>query len=106
MAEVIHRYVGRGDAIVAPREQSKSEQEREQLDAEWKRKRIAAESAKQRLHEARMLAMKGELISRRHVTKQTSFLVLSLRVRLLSLLAHWRPESPRVVVAKSARSRV
>src|SRR5258705_4390556 len=90
MAEVIHRYVGRGDDVPA-REKSKSEQEREQLDAEWRRKRIAAESAKQRLHEAKLMTMRGELISRQHVTKQTTFLVLSLRARLLALpaeLAH------------------
>ena len=34
-----------------------------------------------------MLAMKGELISRKHVVKQSAFLVLSLRARLLALSA-------------------
>jgi hypothetical protein len=87
MAEVIHRYVGRGDAAAAPRELSKSEQEREQLDAEWRRKRIAAESAKQRLHEAKMLSMRGELISRQHVTRQATFLLIALRQRLLAIAA-------------------
>ena len=87
MAEVIHRYVGRGDAAPAPREQSESERERAKLDAEWRRKRIAAESAKQRLHEAKMLAMKGELISKKHVTRQATFLVISLRQRLLAIPA-------------------
>jgi hypothetical protein len=41
---------------------------------QWKRKRIDAESARQKLHQAKLLAMKGELISRAHVTKQMTFL--------------------------------
>ena len=86
MAEVIHRNVGR-DCDVPERKQSKSKQEREELDAEWRRKRIGAETAKQRLHEAKMLAMRGELISRKHMEKQAAFLVLSLRARLLALSA-------------------
>jgi hypothetical protein len=77
MAEVVHRYIGR-DA--AP-----DDSERAKLDAQWKRKRIAAEDAKQELAAAKLLAMKGELISKKHVTKQATFLVLSLRARLLSI---------------------
>ena len=84
---MIHRYVGRGDGDVPARKQSKSEQEREELDAEWPRKRIAAEGAKQRLHEAKLMTMRGELISRQHVTRQAAFLVISLRQRLLALSA-------------------
>lgn len=53
MAEVIHRYVGRDNAP--------DESQRAKLDAEWKRKRIAAESARQRLHEAKLLAMKDRM---------------------------------------------
>ena len=34
-----------------------------------------------------MLALKGELISRQNVTKQATFLVLSLRARLLAIPA-------------------
>lgn len=81
MAEVNHRYIGR---IPSEGEQER-QAKRDRLDAEWKQKRIAAESARQRLHEAKLLAMKGELISRRHVQKQAAFLVLSLRARLLAL---------------------
>ena len=81
MAEVHHRYIGR---IPSEGEQER-QAKRDRLDAEWKQKRIDAESARQRLHEAKMLAMKGELISKRHVQKQAAFLVLSLRARLLAL---------------------
>ena len=94
MAEVIHRYVGRGGEL-PERKQSKSEQEREELDAEWRRKRIAAESAKQRLHEAKMLAMKGELVSRQHVTKQAAYLLVCLRARLLALGGALAPKIAR-----------
>ena len=83
MAEVNHRYIGR---IPSEGEQER-QAKRDRLDAEWKQKRIDAESARQRLHEAKMLAMKGELISRKHVVKQSAFLVLSLRARLLALSA-------------------
>ena len=87
MAEVIHRYVGRGEQFVpaAPRAETEAEQERAALDAEWRRKRISAEHARQNLHEAKLLAMKGELISKQHVTKQAAFLLLSLRQHLLSI---------------------
>ena len=83
MAEVNHRYIGR---IPSEGEQER-QAKRDRLDAEWKQKRIDAESARQRLHEAKMLAMKGELISRKHVVTQSAFLVLSLRARLLALSA-------------------
>ena len=39
------------------------------------------------MHAAKLLEMKGELISKKHVTKQASFLVLSLRARLLAIAA-------------------
>jgi hypothetical protein len=91
MAEVIHRYVGRGEQFVPspPRQESKAEQERAELDAEWRRKRIDAESARQRLHEAKLLTMRNELISRQHVTKQSAFLILSLKAKLLALPELW-----------------
>ena len=76
-----HEYIGK-----VPSEGERERQaKRDQLDAEWRRKRIDAESARQRLHEAKMLTMKGELISKRHVQKQAAFLVLSLRGRLLAI---------------------
>jgi hypothetical protein len=37
------------------------------------------------LHQAKLLAMRGELISRRHVEKQAAFLVISLRQHLLAI---------------------
>ena len=88
MAEVNHRYIGR---IPSEGEQER-QTKRDQLDAEWKRKRIDAESARQKLHEAKMLAMKGELISKKHVQKQAAFLVLSLRARLLAIPAQHASE--------------
>ena len=66
-----HKYLGRDEvppAETKPRGNGQSAKEK--LDAEWRRKRIVAEDARQRLHEAKLLAMKGELISKRHVQKQ------------------------------------
>ena len=62
---MIHRYIGRDGAP--------DESERAKLDSEWKRKRIDAETARQKLHQAKLLAMKGELVSKRHAIKQASF---------------------------------
>ena len=50
-------------------------------------KLAAAELARQKVHAAKLLEMKGELISKKHVTKQAAFLVLSLRARLLAIPA-------------------
>ena len=86
MGTVYHKYLGRDEA---PPPEAKvrgdGQSAKEKLDAEWRRKRIDAESARQRLHEAKLLAMKGELIPRQLVQRQASFLVLSLRARLLAL---------------------
>ena len=83
MAEVRHQYIGK----VRGEGEQERQAEREKLDAEWKRKRIAAENARQKLHAAKLLAMKGELISKKHVTRQATFLVISLRQRLLAVAA-------------------
>jgi hypothetical protein len=81
-----HKYLRKGE-LPPPeaRARGNGQSAKEKLDAEWRRKRIDAESARQRLHEAKLLAMKGELISRRHAQKQSTFLVLSLRARLLAI---------------------
>ena len=83
MAEVNHRYIGR---IPSESEQER-QAKRDRLDAEWKRNRIDAESARQKLHAAKLLAMKGELISKKHAMRQAAFLVISLRQRLLAIAA-------------------
>ena len=81
MAEVLHRYIGKTPSD----EEQKQQAERAALDSEWRRKRIAAEHARQMLHEAKLLAMKGELVSKQHVSKQAAYLLLCLRQRLLTL---------------------
>ena len=81
MAEVHHRYIGR---IPSEGEQER-QAKRDRLDSQWKQARIDAELARQKVHAAKLLEMKGELISKKHVTRQAAFLVLSLRARLLAL---------------------
>jgi hypothetical protein len=66
-------------------EEQRQQAERARLDSQWKRKRIAAETARQMLHQAKLLAIRGELVSRRHVEKQAAFLVISLRQHLLAI---------------------
>ena len=86
MGTVYHKYLGRNEA---PPPEAKvrgnGQSAKEKLECEWRRKRIDAESARQRLHEAKLLAMRGELISKKHVTRQAAFLVIALRQRLLAL---------------------
>jgi hypothetical protein len=96
-----HEYIGK----VASDEEQERQAERDRLDAQWKRKRIDAESARQKLHQAKLLEMKGELISRRHVTKQASFLVLSLRARLLALGGTLASRIARACGRRRARDR-
>ena len=81
MAEVRHHYVGKVPSEGEQERQTK----RDRLDAQWKQARIDAELARQKVHTAKLLEMKRELISRRHVQKKASFLLLSLRARLLAL---------------------
>ena len=53
-----------------------------------------------------MLAMKGELISRKHVTKQAAFLVLSLRQRLLAISAHHAHELVNITDDRELQNRL
>ena len=81
MAEVRHHYVGK----VESDEERERQAKRDRLDAQWKQARIDAELARQKVHAAKLLEMKGELIPRQLVQKQSAFLVLSIRARLLSI---------------------
>ena len=78
-----HEYIGKVQSEGKQERQTK----RDRLDAQWKQARIDAELARQKVHAAKLLEMKGELISKKHVTKQAAFLVLSLRARLLAIPA-------------------
>ena len=76
-----HEYIGK----VRSDEEQKRQAKRDRLDAEWKQARIDAELARQKVHAAKLLEMKGELIPRQLVQKQAAFLVLSMRARLLQV---------------------
>jgi hypothetical protein len=76
-----HEYIGK---IPSEGEQER-QTKRDRLDAQWKQARIDAELARQKVHAAKLLEMKGELISRAHATRQAAFLVISLRQRLLAI---------------------
>ena len=80
----------------------------QKLDSEWKRKRIDAETARQKLHQAKLLAMKGELVSKRHAIKQASFSHIEFARETAGAWRHIvAQDEPRLVVAAtSARSRV
>ena len=60
MAEVNHRYIGRVPSEVEQKRQA----DRDRLDAEWKQARIDAELARQKVHAAKLLEMKGEAIKK------------------------------------------
>ena len=66
-------------------EERERQAKRDRLDAEWKQARIDAELARQKVHAAKSLEMKGALIPRQLVQKQAAFLVLSMRRRLLQV---------------------
>jgi hypothetical protein len=76
-----HEYIGK----VPSDEEQERQTKRDRLDAQWKQARIDAELARQKVHAAKLLELKGELVSKKHVTKQAAFLVLSLRARLLAI---------------------
>ena len=76
-----HEYIGK----VESDEERERQAKRDRLDAEWKQARIDAELARQKVHAAKLLEMKGALIPRQLVQKQAAFLVLSMRGRLLQV---------------------
>ena len=76
-----HEYIGR----VPSEEERKRQDERAKLDGKWKKARIAAELARQKVHEMKLVAMKRESIPRSSRSGRLRFLVLSLRARLLAL---------------------
>ena len=89
MAEVIHRYVGRGEQFVpaAPRENDDARAEKQKADLAYTREKERAARSKRLESELRIAKAKRELIPRELVLKQSAFLVLSLRARLLALPA-------------------
>jgi hypothetical protein len=102
-----HKYLGRDEVPPAEtKARGNGQSAKEKLDAEWRRKRIDAEVARQRLHEAKLLEMKGELISRRHVQKQAAFLVLSVRARLLAVAEQHARELAAIADERELASRL
>jgi hypothetical protein len=71
MAEVIHRYIRRGEPLPEP---SKEQKEREESDARFAAARAKKEEALATLREAEVLRKRRELISRDTATKQASSL--------------------------------
>ena len=76
-----HEYIGK----VRSEDEQERQTKRDRLDAKWKQARIDAELARQKVHAAKLLEMKRELIPRQLVQKQAAFLVLSMRARLLAI---------------------
>jgi hypothetical protein len=99
---VRHEYIGK----VLGDEERERQADREKLDAKWKQARIDAELARQKVHAAKLLELKGELVSKKHVTRQASFLVLSLRARLLAIPAQHASELVKITDERELQSRL
>jgi hypothetical protein len=84
MAEVIHRYVRRGEPIPEP---TKAQREREESDARFAEARARKETALATLREAELLRKRGELIARKSVIQQFTYVTIALRQRLLAMPA-------------------
>ena len=78
MAEVNHRYIGRIPSESEQERQAETRSTRRGVETQAHRR---GERARQKLHAAKLLAMKGELISKKHAMRQSAFLVISLRQR-------------------------
>jgi hypothetical protein len=101
MAEVIHRYVGKGGTLL-PKEESadkKSDRaERAKWDAAFRKERTAHERTRRLERELKLAAAKGELIEKQVAARQVANLLVALKQRLLSI-----PESlPRCLEGRSA----
>jgi hypothetical protein len=82
MADVYHHYLGRDGKLPKP--------SAAQLDRETSRAELVAAQARERiakaiLAEAEVMRKRRELISRDTAVKQSSFIMVSIRQRLLSL---------------------
>jgi phage terminase Nu1 subunit (DNA packaging protein) len=94
MADVFHHYVGRGKAPKPTAAQSDREKSRAELLVEQTRER----RAKAEIAEMEMRQRKRELIERSDVLRQASFIMSSIKGRLLSLPT---PLSRRLVGGKT-----
>src|SRR5262245_12478490 len=95
MAEVIHRYIRRGESLTQPTNERK---ERTKSDARFAASRAEKEEALATLRQAEVLRKRHELISTNTAVKQASFLFAACRQRMLSLAG----SLPRKLVGKTA----
>jgi hypothetical protein len=82
MAEVIHRYVRRGEPIPEPTEEQKN---RRASDAKFAEARARKETALAELRESELRRRKGELIEKNVAVMQASFLFGAIRQKMLAL---------------------
>jgi hypothetical protein len=86
MAEVIHRYVGRGDKVPKPTpDEQKERADRRKADAELTAERSRSVRAKRLQSELILAKARGELIPKTVVQNQASFLLVALRSRITQL---------------------
>ena len=82
MAEVIHRYLRKGEPLPQP---TKEQLEREESNARFAAARARKEEALATLREAESKRRQGELIEKATAIRQASFLFVAFRQRMLLL---------------------
>ena len=86
MAEVIHRYVGRGDKLPKPTPEEKKRAAAEHAaDAALSKERTESIRTKRMQAQLVLARARGELVPREMVLRQTEFLIVALRQRLLAI---------------------
>ena len=84
MAEVYHKYVRAGETVPPP---TKEQLDREESHAKYTAARARKETALAELRESEAKKRSGELIEKSIAVRQASFLLTTIRQRLLALPA-------------------
>ena len=86
MAEVIHRYVGRGDKLpkISP-EERKRQAAQHKADAELAKERTEGLRIKRMQNQLVLAKARGELIPKALAQQQAGFLLVALRQKILSI---------------------
>ncbi len=86
MAEVIHRYVGRGDKVPKmSSEERKRQAAQHKADAELVRERSEAIRVKRMGNQLLLAKARGELIPKALAQQQAGFLLITLRSKILAI---------------------
>jgi hypothetical protein len=101
MAEVIHRYIGKGQSSSAQSQaELRRKAEKAEADRDFVEEKTLQTLRRRQLTEVELAKRRGELIAKDLVIKQACFLLTAMRQRILQIPHSYAPQLPGITDAK------